>query len=122
MVTLQLAPILEVPSTLDGWLLHLNQMEPHDAWILDELEVSGLVDDVANSIRTGTSRAVSDGSFKDTAGAAAFCIVLPETGSYLQGSHTVPGPATSQSADCRKTLWYSRYSTPVNSTTKAVQA
>jgi hypothetical protein len=76
MATLQLAPILEVPSTLDG-LLHLNQMEPHDAWILDELEVSGSVDDVANSIRTGTARAVSDVSFKDAAGAAAFLIVSP---------------------------------------------
>jgi hypothetical protein len=41
---------------------------------------------------------VSDGSFKDSARAASFCIVLPETGSYLQGSHTVQGPATSQSA------------------------
>jgi hypothetical protein len=48
--TLQLAPILEVPLTLDGWLLHFNQIEPHDAWILDELKVLGSVDDVANSI------------------------------------------------------------------------
>jgi hypothetical protein len=79
-------------------LLHLNQTELHNAWILEELEVSGSVDDVANSIRTGTARAVSDGSFKDSSGAASFCIVSPETGSYLQGSHTVQGPATSQSA------------------------
>jgi hypothetical protein len=30
-VALQLAPILKVPLTLDRWLLHLNQTEPHDA-------------------------------------------------------------------------------------------
>jgi hypothetical protein len=42
---------------------------------------------------------VSDGYFKDSAGAASFCTaVSPETGSYLQGRDTVQGPATSQSA------------------------
>jgi hypothetical protein len=95
---LQLESIPEAPSTLDGWLAHLRHTEPHDAWILDELEVSGSALDIANSIRADTARAVSDGSFKDSAGAAAFCIVSPKTGSYLQGSHTVQGPGTSQSA------------------------
>jgi hypothetical protein len=38
---LQLESIPEAPSTLDGWLTHLNHTEPHDTWILDELEVSG---------------------------------------------------------------------------------
>jgi hypothetical protein len=50
MVVLQLAPLLEVPSTLDGWLLQFNHTEPHGAWILDELEVSGSANRIANSI------------------------------------------------------------------------
>jgi hypothetical protein len=77
----------------------LNITEPQHAWILDELEVSGLCQDVAKSIKQGTAQAVSDGSFKDSSGAAAFCIVSPETGSlYIQGYHTVQGHGKSQSA------------------------
>jgi hypothetical protein len=91
------------PTTLSEWRHHLSLTEPHDAWILDKLEVSGLCLDVATSIEKGTAQAVSDGSFKDSTGAAAFCIVSPETGSYLQGCHTVQGPGKSQSA-CRSEL------------------
>jgi hypothetical protein len=86
------------PTTLSDWLRHLNNTEPHDAWIIDELEVSGSSLDVATSIRNGTARAVSDGSFKDSSGAAAFCLVSPETGSYIQGCHSVPGSGHVQSA------------------------
>jgi hypothetical protein len=86
------------PTTLSDWLHELNITEPHDAWILDEIEVSGLCQDVAKSIEQGTAWAVSDGSFKDWSGAAAFCIVSPETGSYVQGCHTVQGPGKSPSA------------------------
>jgi hypothetical protein len=79
-------------------LHELNITEPHNTWILDELEVSGLCQDVTKSIEQGTARAVSNGSFKDSLGAAAFCIVSPETGSYVQGCHTVQGSGKSQSA------------------------
>jgi hypothetical protein len=89
------------PTTLSDWLHELKITEPHNAWILDELEVSGFLwQDVAKSIEQGTAQAVSDGSFKDSSGAAAFCIVCPETGSYVQGCHTVQGPGKSQSAYC----------------------
>jgi hypothetical protein len=69
------------PTTLSDWLHELNITEPHNAWILDELEVSGLCQDVAKRIEQGTARTVSDGSFKDSFGAGSFCIVSPETGS-----------------------------------------
>ncbi len=98
MAKFQSESIPTTPTTLSEWRHHLNLTEPHDAWILDELEVSGSCWDVATSIEKGTARAVSDGSFKDSAGAAAFCIVSPETGSYVQGCHTVQGPGKSQSA------------------------
>jgi hypothetical protein len=51
------------PTTLSDWLHELNRTEPHNAWILDELQVLGLCQDVATSIKQGTARAVSDGSF-----------------------------------------------------------
>jgi hypothetical protein len=100
MATFESEPAPSTRNTLSDWLHELNLTEPHDAWILDELEVSGLCQDVATSIEKGTARAVSDGSFKDSSGAAASCIVSPETGSYVQGCHTVQGPDKSQGAYC----------------------
>jgi hypothetical protein len=41
---------------------------------------------------------VSDGSFKDSSGAATFYIELPGTSSYIQGCHMVQGPTNAQSA------------------------
>jgi hypothetical protein len=61
MAELKLVPILAAPTILAGCLLHyLNLTEPHDPWILDELNVSGLlVLDIAESIHKGTTWVVA---------------------------------------------------------------
>jgi hypothetical protein len=75
-----------------------RKSNPHDAWILDELELVGDHTDVIRSIQDGTACAISDGSFKNQSGAAGFSIICPKTESSYTAKHTVQGPSTANSA------------------------
>jgi hypothetical protein len=75
-----------------------REHNPKDAWILDELELVGTHCDIIRSIKDGTACAISDGSFKDKSGTAAFTIMCPVTKASYTGKHTVQCPSTSNSA------------------------
>jgi hypothetical protein len=86
------------PSNFSERLNWFQQHSPKDAWILEELKLTGNLQDVIRSIQHGTACAISDGSFKDSRGAAGFTIMCPDTGSHYTGCHTVQGPASANSA------------------------
>jgi hypothetical protein len=65
---------------------------PKDAWIRDGFKLVGDHSHIIRSINHGTACAISDVSFKDKSGAAAFTITCPKTKAAYTGKHTVQPP------------------------------
>jgi hypothetical protein len=90
--------IIELDSAgHDEWLDHLQ--DPRElAWLTGLVTTTDDGDTVAKAIRAGVAVAVSDGSFKDAFGTAAWVIQGETTEGEVLGRCSVPGPAEWQSA------------------------
>jgi hypothetical protein len=75
-----------------------NTNVPHT--ILDNIKCKGSEEAILQSIRNGTAKAVSDGSFlaQEKLGTAAFILEGDTPGDYIRGAHETPGAPDSQSA------------------------
>jgi hypothetical protein len=74
-----------------------------DQWVVSQLSLADKGAGLAVSLRKGTAIAVSDGSFKDARGTAAFMIEdcdTPSAASQAIGVNTVPGSTKDHSAYC----------------------
>jgi hypothetical protein len=74
---------------------------PADRWAIEQISLPDNGAGLATSIRSGTAIAVSDGSFKDSRGTAAFVIEdrhMPTAASRAIGVNTVPGSWEDHSA------------------------
>jgi hypothetical protein len=85
------------PATPTTWEQRARQHDPRATWAL---EVSTFPIDggkeLAQSLRNGSLRGISDGSFKDEHGTASFSLVGES--STMDGSHVTPGDPRDQSA------------------------
>jgi hypothetical protein len=77
---------------------HLLSMAPNERWCVDTLELSDDGYIIADSIRNSVAIAVSDGSFKDTYGTAAWVLEGENSIGRIIGRVIAPGAESDQSA------------------------
>lgn len=91
-------PVSTPPPTPPNWEARTQNLDPQATWAV---EVSKFPSDggreLAEELKQGTLRGISDGSFKDEHGTASFRLVGGDTTS-MYGDHTTPGHPQDQSA------------------------
>ena len=75
-----------------------QQAQTDSQWTADSVTLRGRESLLAQSLREGTLRVISDGSYKHRRGTAAILLTNPDRTATLLAKCHVPGPATSQSA------------------------
>jgi Reverse transcriptase (RNA-dependent DNA polymerase) len=85
----------QVFASFPEYLASINS----NAWVFDNIQIQGSLDSIIQSIRTGTCSCVTDGSFKDNHGTAAWKIVdLAKPEHVLEGQVVTPGYPHQQDA------------------------
>ena len=91
------SPVVPAPSptpTPTSVIQELSQLPSSATWAVRDLEVEGDLSLMVSSLASGAVLAVSDGSFRDGRGTAAW--VLEGVGCSLRGSGLVPGDLSAQ--------------------------
>jgi hypothetical protein len=84
-----------VPDTLS---LHLLKVVPDTSWAIQQVLFDDEGSAIAAAIRAGTCISVSDGSFKDQHGTAAWVIEAESSTHRCTGVNNTPGAPSDQSA------------------------
>jgi hypothetical protein len=93
------SPILkESICNFNSFLEYLLALEPSERWCFDYLTLSDDGSTMVRAIRQGDAIAISDGSFQDQFGTAAWVIEGARPTGRIVGDVTVPGTAKDQSA------------------------
>jgi hypothetical protein len=88
-------PTRIVPLTFTDYLASLEDK----AWVFSSIQIRGSMEIVAAAIRKGTCSCVTDGSYKDGHGTAAWKISDVETPEhYIEGQCVTPGSSVQQNA------------------------
>jgi hypothetical protein len=86
-------PIIPSPTTFQQYLASMTDK----AWIFSDLQMRGSLLVLAQAIRNGTCSCVTDGSYKDSHGTAAWKILdLSTPDHYIEGQCITPGTASQQ--------------------------
>ena len=86
----------EVPS-LDR-LMEVLGLREGEQWALHNLKTTECIDDIVKDIANGKAVGISDGSFKDEGGTAAWILENEQGTQRIMGTVVVPGYASDQSA------------------------
>ena len=79
-------------------LMEVLSLREGEQWALHNLKTTECIDDIVMDISTGKAVGVSDGSFKDEAGTAAWIIENELETQRIMGTVVVPGYGSDQSA------------------------
>jgi hypothetical protein len=82
----------------DTFLQHLSRLDPEEHWCFDYLDMTDDRYIMAEAIKQGNAIAVSDGSFQDQYGPAAWVLEGDSSSGRISGAVTAPGNAKDQSA------------------------
>jgi hypothetical protein len=81
------------PNSFSSYLTSLST----NSWIFERTQLVGSMDSLANSIRQGTCSCVTDGSFKDSHGTAAWKIIdIDKPENSIDGQCITPGHPSQQ--------------------------
>jgi hypothetical protein len=86
------------PESYPSFQAYLASM-PAQAWVFDTVQVNGSIESIAQAIRSGTCSCITDGSYKDHHGTAAWKIISLEHPDHsIEGQVVTPGHPYQQEA------------------------
>jgi len=90
--------VLEIPKVTRSDFTTFLQNLPGSQWALQKITTPDIGKGIAQAIQQQTAIAVSDGSFKDQMGSAAWTITIPQADTWIKGYTTIPGIGSDQCA------------------------